>query len=93
MNRVHFMSEKNDWETPQALFDELNSEFNFTLDAAASDQNHKLPRYYTQENDGLSQDWGGNESFAILHTEIKKPAYGLRNVGVKPKSLTLSLSC
>lgn len=75
MNRVHFMSEKNDWETPQALFDELNSEFNFTLDAAASDQNHKLPRYYTQESDGLSQDWGGERVFC-------NPPYGDKETGL-----------
>ena len=36
-----FSSDKDYWETPQSLFDELNAEFNFTLDAAASDTNHK----------------------------------------------------
>lgn len=59
MNSVHFMSKKSDWETPQDLFDSLNSEFHFTLDAAASDHNHKLPHYYTEKEDGLAQDWGG----------------------------------
>lgn len=72
---MHFMSEKNDWETPQSLFDELHAEFHFTLDAAASDQNHKLPRYYTQESDGLSQDWGGERVFC-------NPPYGDKETGV-----------
>ncbi len=29
---------KTDWETPQELFDYLNKEFHFTLDAAASNK-------------------------------------------------------
>jgi site-specific DNA-methyltransferase (adenine-specific) len=54
-----FSSEKNFWETPQKLFDELDAEFHFTLDAAASDENHKCARYFTQKDDGLRQNWGG----------------------------------
>lgn len=37
----------------------LNAEFGFTLDAAADAQNHKCPRYYTREQDGLKQPWPG----------------------------------
>ena len=66
MDNVHFMSEKNNWETPQDLFDTLHAEFSFTLDAAASDDNHKLPRYYTSETNGLVQDWGGSVCSVIL---------------------------
>lgn len=36
-----FSSEKSDWETPQDLFDELNREFNFKLDAACTPKNMK----------------------------------------------------
>lgn len=35
-------SNRNDWETPWKLFDELNNEFHFTLDPCASDTNHKF---------------------------------------------------
>lgn len=59
MNKALFSSEKKNWETPQDLFDSLNSEFHFTLDAAASDTNHKLPHFYTEQTNGLIQDWGG----------------------------------
>ena len=38
-----FSSKKQDWATPQALFDSVDKEFNFTLDAAASPQNAKCP--------------------------------------------------
>lgn len=74
MNAVHFMSEKNNWETPQELFDALHAEFGFTLDAAASDENHKLPRYYTAETNGLIQDWGGERVFC-------NPPYGSKETG------------
>jgi phage N-6-adenine-methyltransferase len=48
-----------EWGTPQQLFDELNAEFGFTLDAAASDLNHKCDRYFTLNDDALKQDWDG----------------------------------
>ena len=35
-------SNKDDWETPQSLFDQLDEEFHFTLDAASNDQNAKM---------------------------------------------------
>lgn len=93
MNGVHFMSEKSDWETPQELFDKLHEEFHFTLDAAASDHNHKLPRYYTESTDGLSQDWGGSVCSATHLTVLKKLAYGLKSVGGKLRSRILWLFC
>lgn len=57
--KVLFSSEKDYWETPQWLFDSLNEKYHFTLDSAASDENHKCSKYFTKEDDGLSQDWGG----------------------------------
>lgn len=54
---------KDDWGTPESLFNSLNREFNFTLDAAASDKNHKLPRYYTESTDGLAHSWIGERVF------------------------------
>lgn len=67
-----FTSDKDDWETPQALFDELNAEYHFELDAAASDNNHKLDRYYTSQDNALLQKWGGNT--------FVNPPYG-RHIG------------
>lgn len=48
-----------EWETPQDLFDTLNQEFMFTVDACASDVNAKLPRYWTKDDNGLTKDWAG----------------------------------
>lgn len=55
-----FDSAKQEWETPMSLFDPLHQEFNFTLDAAADDTNHKCHIFFSKEQDGLVQDWGKN---------------------------------
>ncbi len=67
---VLFSSDKKVWETPKKFFEELDAEFHFTLDAAASHQNHKCPRYFTEEEDGLSQDWGGQSCGVIRPTAM-----------------------
>lgn len=54
-----FSSKSDNWETPQYLYDELDSEFHFTLDPCADDQNHKCGMYFTKEQDGLKQEWTG----------------------------------
>ena len=54
-----FTSTTDLWETPQAFFDQLNTEFCFTLDACALPWNAKCESYYTPEQDGLSQPWTG----------------------------------
>ena len=54
-----FQSNKMDWGTPQAFFDLLDREFEFTLDACASAGNAKCRRYWTQEDDALKQTWPG----------------------------------
>jgi site-specific DNA-methyltransferase (adenine-specific) len=56
-------SNRDSWETPQKLFDELNKEFNFTIDAAADAENHKCERYYTREENGLEKSWKGERVF------------------------------
>lgn len=42
-------SNKDDWETPQSLFDQLDEEFHFTLDAASNDQNAKCEHHYSRK--------------------------------------------
>ncbi len=46
-----------EWETPRELFGLLDREFHFTLDAAATPQNAKCPRFFTKAEDGLAQSW------------------------------------
>lgn len=59
-NSVHFSSATDLWATPQWFFDQLNHEFNFDLDVCANDENAKCARYFTIDDDGLSQDWNGS---------------------------------
>ena len=59
INKVHFSMESNEWETPQELYDELNKEFGFTLDPCCTKESAKCDKYYTEEDNGLIQDWGG----------------------------------
>ena len=54
---------KDQWETPQDLFDALDDVFLFTLDAAATKENAKVKAFYTMGNDGLAQDWSGESVF------------------------------
>ena len=61
-NRVIFSRNSDEWSTPQHVYDALNEEFHFTLDACATDENHKHERYYTKEQDALQMDWGGGDS-------------------------------
>lgn len=56
---VMFSSKSDLWETPQDLFDRLDAEFGFDLDACATPENAKCAAYYTPEMDGLSQPWKG----------------------------------
>ena len=56
-------SEKDDWGTPQWLFDALDQEFHFDLDPCSSDENHKCQDYYTEKDDGLTKDWSGRIVF------------------------------
>jgi|TARA_R110000782_G_scaffold186073_1_gene276150 phage N-6-adenine-methyltransferase len=65
-----FSSKVQDWATPQDFFDKVNTELGpFTLDACASEQNAKCNKFFTAKDDGLTQDWYGNNVFV-------NPPYG-----------------
>lgn len=66
---VMFSSKTDQWATPQDFFDKLNEEFHFTLDPCADEYNHKCEKYFTKQDDGLLQDWGGQVVFC-------NPPYG-----------------
>lgn len=67
-----FSSATDEWETPQAFFDQLHAEFSFTLDACATPDNAKCGRFFTREQDALAQEWAG--------TVWMNPPYG-RGIG------------
>ena len=43
--------------TPRWLFDTLNREFGFTLDACATHANALCPKHFSSAEDALAQDW------------------------------------
>lgn len=54
-----FKSDKIDYSTPIKLFEYLNNEFHFNIDVCANASNAKCSSYFTEEQDGLKQDWTG----------------------------------
>lgn len=58
-----FSSNRQDWSTPQELFDKLNEEFKFTCDPCCTHETAKCSKHYTKEEDGLSKSWKGERVF------------------------------
>jgi len=67
----------DDWATPQKLYDELNAEFYFKVDAAASQYNFKAPIWYgldhpnPRHRNGLGGAWSSHGGAIWLN-----PPYG-----------------
>lgn len=61
--------DRDQWETPGWLFSALCDVLSrrglpsFTIDAAASAENTKLPRYWTVSDNALDQSWAGERVF------------------------------
>jgi len=66
---VHYSSNSNEWSTPQEFYDRLNEEFKFNLDPCSDGVNAKCERYFTEKEDGLTQDW--SDSIVFMN-----PPYG-----------------
>jgi phage N-6-adenine-methyltransferase len=58
--RALFSRASDEWETPDNLFKQLNDEFHFDMDAAATEENSKCKLFLDQELDALSCDWEGS---------------------------------
>jgi phage N-6-adenine-methyltransferase len=70
---IMFSSQTDNWGTPTEFFNKLNKMYGpFTLDAAAEENNAKVSKFYTKQNNGLLQEWK-NENVFI------NPPYG-RNI-------------
>lgn len=69
LNRGLMSSNTDEWATPKIFFEELNKEFNFTLDPCATNENHKCNKYFTKEDNGLLKSWSGEKVFC-------NPPYG-----------------
>lgn len=80
INEALYSSRSEEWETPSYIFDPLEAEFHFTLDAAASELNHKCEKYISREQNALNPncDWVAQAGFG--RTVWLNPPYG-RNIG------------
>ena len=74
INEGLMSSNTNEWATPIKFFEELNKEFNFTLDPCSTHENAKCEKHYTIKENGLIQDWKGETVFCNppYGREIKK---------------------
>lgn len=87
------------WGTPPEVFEPLNAEFRFTLDPCATPESAKCPRFFTEEQDGLAQDWGvervfmnppyGREIYAWARKARESAERGALVVGLLPASTDL----
>jgi len=84
VDKALFSSNKDDWETPGWLFDELDREFEFNLDPAACDENAKCDKYFTENENGLMQPWyrwkDAIACYLVRGRVFVNPPYG-RDVG------------
>ena len=53
-------SKSIEYSTPLKIVEPLIKEFNITRDVCASSENHKLPDYWTKEDNALIKTWEGN---------------------------------
>ena len=94
--RSYLTSSKHQaWETPQELFNALDREFHFTLDAAATAKNAKCSNFFTVARDGLKQNWGGAEG--VLQPSIRSRSQKVGKEGLRRSAKTkhdcLSAGC
>lgn len=71
---------RDDWCTPTRLFENLNKEFNFNLDAAASEENSRCEFYIDEQQDALKQDWWATDMSIWLNPPYSKCKEFLKKV-------------
>lgn len=92
MNNALLSSQNMNWCTPQKFFDELNAEFHFTLDAAATEQSAKCDKYFTPETDGLKQSWSAGGRYFATHRMDEISGLGYKK-HIKNRNTEQQLCC
>lgn len=70
--RVVDKKDSDSYGTPDWLYDYLDSIYKFDLDVCASDFNHKCDKYFTIEDDSLSQDWSKHGKVAFCNPPFSR---------------------
>lgn len=87
-----FSSNSDEWETPMDLFDRLDAEFHFDLDPCATKEMAKCEKFFTIEDDGLSQNWGGHRVFCNPpYSKIKDWVKKSYEESLKPHTIVVML--
>lgn len=83
-SKTLFSHKKDSWRTPKKLFEELNEEFHFTVDAAADGENHLCPTWWgpsspVNVHDSLQHNWKGevcwlNPPYSMCAEFVEKAA-------------------
>jgi site-specific DNA-methyltransferase (adenine-specific) len=99
-NNGRYNGKGRDWATPPEVFGPLNDEFRFTLDPCATAESAKCARYFTEADNGLTQDWGrervflnppyGREIYAWTRKAREAAERGALVVGLLPASTDLA---
>ena len=75
MNGALLSSKNMGWCTPADFFSELDQEFHFNLDPAATDKSAKCARYFTPADDGLKRI-GGGVACSVIHPTAARSMNG-----------------
>src|ERR1035437_8411179 len=75
-DKNRFQSTNQSWETPDELFQRIDSMFHFTRDVCASEENNKCPLFWSEEDSCLDKVWDGinwmNPPYKNMKKFIKK---------------------
>ena len=61
--------------TPKEIWERLSQEFNFTVDACASDKSHLVDKYWTKEDSALTKNWDGEIVYCHPMYDMKIPKF------------------
>ena len=93
MNDALFSSKDMNWCTPVDFFEELDHEFHFELDPAATDKSAKCPKYFTPADNGLDQSWGGGTAYSATRPTADRSPSGCAKATRKGKNQARSWLC
>lgn len=93
LSPVVFQRDSDEWMTPLALYREWDKQYHFTLDPCTTAENPLgAERKFTKEDDGLSQNWGGEVVFMNPpYSQIKAWMRKAYEESLKPKTIVVCL--
>ncbi len=86
-----FASGNQEYATPWSLFNQLNDEFNFTIDVCADKNNYKVNTYFSANDNALVQDWKGVCWMNPPYKELKKWIIKAYNESIKNDCIVVCL--